>query len=147
VDPGITLLTMSEFGRRVAQNAANGTDHGHGSCMFVLSGAAVTGVHTDWPSLEPVALDNGDLAITIDYRDVLAEVLAKRLGNPQLAEVFPNHSPRFHGVVRAPSGTVVPTPVPGATAVPTAVPTQPGGQERPSKVYLPHARRNFPDTR
>lgn len=104
-DPGVTVLTMSEFGRRVAQNAGNGTDHGHGSCMFVVSGAVRRGVHTRWPGLAPEALADGeDLAITIDYRDVLAELLAKRLGNPRLYEVFPNHSPVEHGIFDARPG-------------------------------------------
>lgn len=102
VDPGITLVTMSEFGRRVGQNAGNGTDHGQGSCMFVVSGAAVPGVHADWPGLEPDQLADGeDLAITRDYRDTLAEILVNRLGNPDLYAVFPNHDATFHGVVRA----------------------------------------------
>lgn len=93
-DPGVTVLTMSEFGRRVAQNAGNGTDHGHGSCMFIVSGAVRRAVHTRWPGLAPENLAEGeDLAITIDYRDVLAEVVAKRLGNPRLYEVFPGHTP------------------------------------------------------
>lgn len=99
--PGITLVTMSEFGRRVAQNGANGTDHGHGNFMFVLGGGAVGGVHTDWPGLEPEDLDDGDLAVTMDYRDVLAEIVALRLGNPRLARVFPGHNPTLPGIVRA----------------------------------------------
>lgn len=102
VDPGVTLVTMSEFGRRVGQNAANGTDHGQGSCMFVVSGAAVPAVHTTWPGLEADQMADGeDLAITRDYRDTLSEILVNRLGNPDLYAVFPDHDPVFHGVVRA----------------------------------------------
>ncbi|MEO8083848.1 MAG: DUF1501 domain-containing protein [Ardenticatenales bacterium] len=101
-DPGVTLLTMSEFGRRVAQNAGNGTDHGHGSCMFIVSGGVRRQVHTEWPGLTPDALADGeDLAITIDYRDVLSEMLTKRLGNPLLYEVFPNYSPVDRGIFSA----------------------------------------------
>lgn len=101
-DPGITLITMSEFGRRVTQNAGNGTDHGEGSCMFIVSGAAVPGVHTAWPGLEPEEMADGEnLAITRDYRDTLSEILVGRMGNGALFEVFPGHEPTFHGVVRA----------------------------------------------
>jgi uncharacterized protein (DUF1501 family) len=119
-DPGVTLVTLSEFGRRVAQNSGNGTDHGQGSCMFVLSGAANPGVHTDWPGLEPEDLADGeDLAITTDYRDILSEILVGRMGNGRLYEVFPGHEPTFHGVVQA-----------RADAPPPAT--------EPDKLYLPN---------
>jgi uncharacterized protein (DUF1501 family) len=101
-DPGITLVTMSEFGRRVAQNGGNGTDHGHGNCMFVLGGGVVKGVHTDWPGLEAENMSGGeDLAVTIDYRDVLGEIVLKRLSNAALGSVFPGYTPTLRGVVRA----------------------------------------------
>jgi uncharacterized protein (DUF1501 family) len=100
VDPGITLVTMSEFGRRVAQNAANGTDHGHGNCMFIVSGAAVQGVHVDWPGLDTQYLSGGeDVPVTTDYRDVLGEILVRRLGDPYIDRVFPDYAPSFRGVV------------------------------------------------
>jgi uncharacterized protein (DUF1501 family) len=159
-DPGITVVTMSEFGRRLGQNAANGTDHGHGNCMFVISGAAVPGLHVDWPTLEPGALDSGDLAVTMDYRDVLAEIVSKRLGNARLDEVFPGYPATFRNVVKDRSGSAVPTPTPyatrSATAVPSAeptrseptrVPTEGPDVERRRKIYLPHARRIWPDSR
>ncbi len=101
VDPGVTIVTMSELGRRVAQNAANGTDHGRGGAMFVLGGGVVRGVHTTWPGLEPTELVDGDLDTTTDYRDVLGEILTKRLGNPGLDRVFPGYKPSFRGVVNA----------------------------------------------
>ena len=110
VDPGVTLVTMSEFGRRVAQNAGNGTDHGEGSCMFVVSGAANRGVHTDWPGLEPADLALGeDLAITVDYRDVLGELLVGRMGNGRLDRIFPGYAPRMRGVVRHRADAPAPT--------------------------------------
>lgn len=90
---GISVVTMSEFGRRVAENGSGGTDHGHGNVMFLMGGG-INGrqVFTDWPTLDPAALDEGDLAITTDYRDVLAEVVAQRLLNPALDQVFPRHT-------------------------------------------------------
>ncbi len=97
----VTVVTMSEFGRRVTENASRGTDHGHGNVMFVMGGGVAGGVHTRWPGLTPDRLDDGDLAITTDYRDVLAEILTKRLGNPSLSEVFLGYTPTLGQVMRA----------------------------------------------
>ena len=96
----VTVITMSEFGRRVRENASAGTDHGHGGVMMLMGGGVKGGqVYSQWPTLEPHALNNGDLAVTTDYRDVLAEVVAQRLGNPKLAEIFPNHTVTPLGLV------------------------------------------------
>ena len=98
----VTVVTMSEFGRRVQENASAGTDHGHGNVMFLLGGGTLGGqVFGDWPGLTPESLVDGDLRITTDYRDVLAEVVAGRLGNPALADVFPGHTVTPLGLVRA----------------------------------------------
>jgi uncharacterized protein (DUF1501 family) len=97
----ITVVVMSEFGRRVEENASGGTDHGHGNAMLVMGGNVIAKpVFADWPGLEPEHLRDGDLAITIDYRDVLSEVLAKRLNNPQPELVFPDFSPTMRGILR-----------------------------------------------
>ena len=86
----ITLVTMSEFGRRVQENGSGGSDHGHGNQMFVMGGGIDGGrVYGDWPGLAAAQLDRGDLAITTDYRTVLSELVQKRLLNPHLADVFP----------------------------------------------------------
>lgn len=96
-----TVVTMSEFGRRVAQNSTGGTDHGHGNLMFVAGGSVVGGrMHCAWPGLHPSALLDGDLAIATDYRDVVAEVLTKRLATPDLSAVFPGLRHRPLGIVR-----------------------------------------------
>ena len=90
----VTVLTMTEFGRRVAENGSQGTDHGRGSCMFAM-GRGVIGkqVYADWPGLASAQLEGGDLRVTTDYRAVLAEVLAKRCGNERnLAEIFPGYT-------------------------------------------------------
>ncbi|MBI4673559.1 MAG: DUF1501 domain-containing protein [Chloroflexi bacterium] len=100
----ITLVTMSEFGRRVRENSSRGTDHGHGGVMFVLGGSVNGGkMYGDWPSLAQEKLYGpGDLAVTTDFRDVLGELLQKRAGNQNLAAVFPNHRTfSFRGLVRA----------------------------------------------
>ena len=90
----VTIVTMSEFGRRVKENASDGTDHGHGNCMFVLGGGVNGGkVYGQWPGLAPENLYEGiDLNITTDYRDVLGEVVEKRLKNPALVDVFPMYT-------------------------------------------------------
>lgn len=90
----VTIVTMSEFGRRLQENGAGGTDHGHGNVMFLMGGGLNGGkVYGDWPGLAADALYGpGDLAITTDYRDVLAEIVQKRLANEHVAEVFPGYS-------------------------------------------------------
>ena len=96
----VTIVVMTEFGRRVAENGSAGTDHGHGGAMLVLGGNVNGGqVHTQWPGLDPGSLGNGDLPITIDYRDVLSEIIQLRLGNSSLGDIFPEHTPQFPGVI------------------------------------------------
>lgn len=87
----ISLVVMSEFGRRVKENASLGTDHGHGSAMIVMGGGLTGGhVHGRWPGLEVEHLFGpGDLAVTTDYRNVLAELINLRLRNPNTANIFP----------------------------------------------------------
>jgi uncharacterized protein (DUF1501 family) len=99
----VTVVTMSEFGRRVKENSSKGTDHGHGNVMFLMGGNVNGGrVYGDWPTLEPGKLYGpGDLEITTDFRDVLGEVVQKRTGNGNLGAVFPNYPMfNFRGVVR-----------------------------------------------
>jgi uncharacterized protein (DUF1501 family) len=93
---------MSEFGRRVQENGGLGTDHGHGSVMWLLGGGMRGGrVHGEWQGLQPdVLFEHIDLAVTTDYRDVLGEILVKRLGNANLHAVFPNHRVTMRGVVK-----------------------------------------------
>jgi uncharacterized protein (DUF1501 family) len=96
----ITVVVMSEFGRRVEENASGGTDHGHGNMMLVMGGhVAPKPVVAEWPGLSSDKLSNGDLAITIDYRDVLSEILTKRLNNPAVDAIFPDFKPTPRGIV------------------------------------------------
>jgi uncharacterized protein (DUF1501 family) len=87
----VTLVTMSEFGRTAAENGNRGTDHGHANCMFVLGGGVKGGkVYGKWPGLAREQLYEGrDLALTTDFRTVLSEIIERRLGNRDLATVFP----------------------------------------------------------
>jgi uncharacterized protein (DUF1501 family) len=98
----VTLVTMSEFGRTVKENGDRGTDHGHANVMFVLGGDVRGGkIYGDWPGLQEEQLYDGrDLALTTDFRDVLSELVARHLGNPNLKSVFPGYeSPKFRGVL------------------------------------------------
>ena len=99
----LTVVTMSEFGRRVQENGSLGTDHGHGGLMLLLGGHVAAGrVLGDWPGLEDEQLVGpGDLAVTTDYRDVLAEVCAKRLNNAAVEAIFPGYAATLRGFLRA----------------------------------------------
>jgi uncharacterized protein (DUF1501 family) len=87
------ILVVSEFGRTVRQNGTGGTDHGHGNVMWALGGRIAGGkVHGRWPGVDTASLYEGrDLAVTTDFRSVLAGVCAHHLGLPdaRLAGVFP----------------------------------------------------------
>jgi uncharacterized protein (DUF1501 family) len=97
----VTVVTMSEFGRRLKSNESGGTDHGHGNAMMVLGGSVKGGrMYGEWPGLENDVLDLGaDLAITTDYRDVLADVMEGHMG-------FADHATLFPGLRRAGLGIV-----------------------------------------
>lgn len=97
----VSTLALSEFGRRAEENGTGGTDHGHGGAALLLGGAvAGKRVHGDWPGLAPDKLAGpGDLAITTDYRDVLAE-LVLWLGNVDLGAVFPGYAARQRGLIK-----------------------------------------------
>jgi uncharacterized protein (DUF1501 family) len=87
----VSVVVMSEFGRRLKSNSSGGTDHGHGNLMMAL-GADVKGgnMFGKWPGLGHDALDQGaDLAITTDYRTVLAEIMAGHMGFHDSKILFP----------------------------------------------------------
>jgi uncharacterized protein (DUF1501 family) len=88
------VVTMSEFGRAVAENGSRGTDHGHGNAMLVI-GAGVKGgaVYGQWPGLDRDRLFDGrDLAVTTDFRDVFAEVVTTHLGIADAGPIFPGYT-------------------------------------------------------
>jgi uncharacterized protein (DUF1501 family) len=86
----VSLVAMTEFGRRAYENGSAGTDHGVGGVMFALGGGVVGGkVYADWPGLQAADLLDGNLSITTDYRSVLAEWLRKRAGDAESTAVFP----------------------------------------------------------
>jgi uncharacterized protein (DUF1501 family) len=101
--PKTTILVMTEFGRRLRENANRGTDHGHGGVFFVI-GRGINGgrVYGKWPGLATEKLyERADLAVTTDYRQVIAEILRDRLGNVPIGTVFPGFRPGKLGLVKA----------------------------------------------
>ncbi len=96
----VTVVVLTEFGRRAYENTALGTDHGSASVMFLLGGGLRGGkVHGPWPGLSADALhEESDLRVTTDYRQVLAEVLQRRCSHPDASSVFPGLEARPIGV-------------------------------------------------
>jgi uncharacterized protein (DUF1501 family) len=90
----VMVLTMSEFGRAVAENGNRGTDHGHGNAMFVLGGGVRGGkVYGRWPGLQPEQRFEGrDLAVTTDFRDVFGEIVVRHLAVKDPAPIFPGYT-------------------------------------------------------
>ncbi|HLG90136.1 MAG TPA: DUF1501 domain-containing protein [Alphaproteobacteria bacterium] len=91
----LVLVTISEFGRRLRSNKSNGTDHGHAGAMLVLGGRVNGGrMYGKWPGLATPALDRAvDLAVTTDYRAVLAAVAGSGLPSQRVAQLFPGYAP------------------------------------------------------
>jgi len=88
----VVILTMSEFGRAVAENGNRGTDHGHGNAMMIIGGQNVRGgrVYGRWPGLaREQRYDGRDLAVTTDFRSVFAEVVTGHLGVTDTRTIFP----------------------------------------------------------
>lgn len=96
----VTVVTISEFGRRVDENSAGGLDHGWGNMMLV-AGAGVKGgrYYAKWPGLSGKDLGEGDLKVTTDYRNVLAEIVKDRL-NRSPAKTFPHLKYKPVGLMR-----------------------------------------------
>jgi uncharacterized protein (DUF1501 family) len=87
----VVLTTMTEFGRTVRENGSGGTDHGHGSCLFVLGDAVDGGkVHGGLPALTLASLHEGrDLPVTTDFRSVFCELAGRHLGVADDGKLFP----------------------------------------------------------
>ena len=95
----VTVAVVTEFGRRVEMNASGGTDHGHGSVVWLLGGGLAGGqVHGKWVELTEASLDDGDVPGLNNVFDVLGELVTKRLGIGSLGTVFPGHTVKPLGV-------------------------------------------------
>lgn len=89
-DDRVLMMTFSEFGRRVEQNASGGTDHGAAAPMFLFGPAVRQGIIGRHPSLTD--LDGGDLKFNVDFRSVYATVMQNWLdapSKPVLGSQFP----------------------------------------------------------
>lgn len=91
----ITVVVMTEFGRRAAENGSDGTDHGTGGCAWFMGGGVIGAqVAGTWPGLDAASLYQGeDLAITTDLRHVLVQLLERRLLNSNGSTAFPGLTP------------------------------------------------------
>ncbi|MBC7894201.1 MAG: DUF1501 domain-containing protein, partial [Cytophagaceae bacterium] len=100
----VTVVVVSEFGRNVRENGSRGTDHGRGTAMFAM-GRGINGgrvLTNNWrPLAQENLVDRQDLPVSIDHRDVLAEIVQNRLGNANLGVVFPGYVPVMRGVTRS----------------------------------------------
>lgn len=140
----ITIVVKSEFGRTFKQNASRGTDHGHGNVMLLLGGNVNGGkVYGTWPGLQTEQLyDRRDLDVTTDYRQVLSEILIRRMGNPNLGAIFPGY--RNYQPMQIVQGTDLTPNYDAPTVTPTPTPTPfpgtiPSGTEQ--RTYLPFVSR------
>lgn len=99
----VTVVVVSEFGRNVRENGSRGTDHGRGTAMFAM-GRGIAGGRVLTNNWRPLAQENladrQDLQVTIDHRDILAEIVQNRLGNTNLGVVFPGYTPVMRGVTK-----------------------------------------------
>jgi uncharacterized protein (DUF1501 family) len=146
VRPRVTLVALSEFGRRVVQNSGYGLDHGWGNVMFALGAGVRGGYYARWAGLTNTL--DADLTVTTDYRDVLAEVVAARMPATSLATVFPGFVRTPIGFMTGQSGwgrTSTPdlpgsstppptvTPAPSPAPAPPPVPTKPKPKKKLKK--------------
>ncbi len=98
----VTLMTMTEFGRTVKQNGTGGTDHGRGSCLFVLGNDVNGGiVHGNMPLLVKENLEDGrDVPVTTDFRSVFSEVADSHLKINNDKVLFPDWDGKKIGVMK-----------------------------------------------
>ena len=96
----VMIMTFSEFGRRVSENASLGTDHGAAAPLWLLGGGVQAGIVGDHPSLAD--LDDGDLKYGIDFRSVYGGLLEDWLGTPAASIIGSSDFKRL-AIVRAPA--------------------------------------------
>ena len=88
----VLVMTFSEFGRRVSENANGGTDHGAAAPMFIIGNKVKAGLLGQYPSLAPADLFQGDIKYNVDFRSAYAGVLENWLKTksvPILGRQFP----------------------------------------------------------
>ncbi len=92
-DKRVVLMTFSEFGRRVSENASAGTDHGKASCLFLAGAGVKGGLHGTHPSLTDLA--EGDIKHSVDFRSVYGSVLGDWLKAPDLKPILGGNYPKL----------------------------------------------------
>lgn len=101
----VTIVVLTEFGRRIYENSSMGTDHGRGFAMFAIggrvNGGRIIGPLPRLKETSAIFLGPSGLTVELDYRSVLAEVLRDVLGNDDIASVFPNFKPQKVGIFTA----------------------------------------------
>jgi len=96
----VTVMTMTEFGRTAADNDSGGTDHGHATAWFVAGGSVRGGIYGSWPGLSAQRLYHGRyLDHSIDFRNVMGDVVVHHLGNPDVADVLPGFTYQPIGLI------------------------------------------------
>ncbi len=96
----VTVVTISEFGRRIKENGNRGLDHGWGNMMLVAGGGVKGGsYYGTWPGLGDGTQVDADLQVTTDYRTVLGEIVASRFPDRSVSEVFPGLAYRPLGLM------------------------------------------------
>jgi uncharacterized protein (DUF1501 family) len=98
----VTVMTMTEFGRTVHQNGTGGTDHGRGSCNFILGNNVLGGrVHGNVAELAVENLEDGrDLPVTTDFRGVFSAVADGHLGISDDKTLFPEWAGKRAAVMK-----------------------------------------------
>ncbi len=97
-----TLMTLTDFGRRVQSNANGGTDHGSGQVMTVMGNGVAGGkIYGNWLGLAADVLDAGDVPITTDIRSVMWEVVAPTLPGKTIGNLFPGVTSTPTGIIKA----------------------------------------------
>ncbi len=92
-DKRVVLMTFSEFGRRVSENASAGTDHGKASCLFLAGAGVKGGLHGTHPSLTD--LSEGDIKHSVDFRSVYGSILTDWLKAPNLQPILGANYPKM----------------------------------------------------
>lgn len=99
----VTIMTMTEFGRTVKQNGSGGTDHGRGSCNFILGNNVQGGIVHGL--VKPLSIENledaRDLPVTTDFRAVFSEVANQQLSLHNNEILFPGWTGKKIGVMRS----------------------------------------------
>ena len=99
----VTVMTMTEFGRTVHQNGTGGTDHGRGSCLFIVGNDVKGGlVHGNMPELSKENLEDfRDVPVTTDIRSIFSEVAGKHLNIHNDQILFPGWNGHNIGVMKS----------------------------------------------